>query len=149
MFNQIELDIRSWRGAYGCAGMSAYFSKSRLSWSRRIVGVSRYAPSGTKAQYGDSLQSVMIDVASTLNTLIHPFCSIFLLVNRYAEGLSATIILRLDQGNIESVWVHRQLVGARHACEFSPVIILIAFLSGLGYHLQHDRKLTSSTCSHD
>jgi len=44
---------------------------------------------------------------SPLDTLVHPRRAVLLLVNVDRERLTATVVLSFDDGNVESVGVHR------------------------------------------
>ena len=55
------------------------------------------------------------DHSPSLYTLVHPRRTVFFLIKRNRESLSAAVVLGLDDGDIEAVWVHRELLGARHA----------------------------------
>ena len=54
--------------------------------------------------------SMMEDITPTLDPLIHPTRTILLLIKRYRESLATTVIHRIDEGDIESVRVLRQMV---------------------------------------
>jgi hypothetical protein len=58
---------------------------------------------------------VMKDVASALHTLIQPSSSMSLLVNWDREGLTTTVIHRIDYGNVELLGVLRKVVSTRHS----------------------------------
>lgn len=66
---------------------------------------------------------VMENVGATLDTLIHPTGTMFLLVNRYAVGLPATVIDRVNDGHIEFIRVFSQMMSTRHSWQhFSNLV---------------------------
>jgi hypothetical protein len=69
----------------------------------------------TKALPCKHRQSVMEDIASTLNALIHPAGAKPILIQRNAECLSTAIIDCVDDGYVELVGVLSQMVSTGHA----------------------------------
>lgn len=64
---------------------------------------------------GKHCEGVMEDVAAALNTLVEPVCTMFLFIDWYGVSLTAAVVYRVDERDIEFVWVLDEVVGARHA----------------------------------
>lgn len=67
-------------------------------------------PLASKHRHG-----VVEDVASTLDSLIQPACSVSFLVEWDGEGLAPAVIFGVDDRDLELVWMLGKVVGARHA----------------------------------
>jgi len=63
--------------------------------------------------YGES--NLLVDITSSLDTLVHPFAAILVLVDRDRECLSAAISLGVDECDLELVWMVGERVCTRHA----------------------------------
>lgn len=55
-------------------------------------------------------------VCSPLNTLIHPRTTVPLLIDGNTEGLTTAIVLSIDERDIISLGVLRELLGTGHSC---------------------------------
>lgn len=55
-------------------------------------------------------------VCSPLNTLVHPRTTVPLLIDRDTEGLTTAIVLSIDERDIISLGVLRELLGTGHSC---------------------------------
>ena len=64
---------------------------------------------------GKHSHGVMEYVASALDTLIQPTCTIAILVDWDRKGLTTTIIDGINQGDLELLWMLRKMVGTGHA----------------------------------
>ena len=59
---------------------------------------------------------VLVDITSSLYTLVHPFATVLLLVDRDGERLATAVRLRIDERHLELVWVVCERVGTTHTC---------------------------------
>lgn len=68
---------------------------------------------------GTRMRDVLVDVASTLHTLVHPFAAILFLVDWDRECLTSAVRLSVDECDLKLVWMVGERVSATHASRSS------------------------------